>query len=70
MGTMNIDVRSLRLHKEMMTWVYDEGVTARHDAIFRGDLAQCEEVTLEHIAEFSAGHRFANSGYRLLSNMM
>jgi cardiolipin synthase len=69
-GTMNMDIRSLRLHKEMMAWVYDEGITAQHDAIFERDLEQCEEVTAEYFEGFNAMHRFANSGYRMISNIM
>ena len=35
-GTMNMDIRSLRLHKELMLWMYDEGLAAAAGAALRG----------------------------------
>ncbi len=49
-GTMNLDIRSLRLHKELMVWTYDRAVTARLADIFFDDLKESKEVTLR-------GHR-------------
>ena len=44
-GTMNMDQRSLKLHKELMVWVFDKGFamqvadafSERHDEVPRGD---------------------------------
>lgn len=33
-GTLNLDIRSLRINKELMVWVYDPEVAARHEQIF------------------------------------
>ncbi len=38
-GTMNLDIRSLELHKELMVWFYDEQLAAEHEAIYERDLA-------------------------------
>ena len=35
-GTMNMDIRSLRLHKELMLWMYDEELAAPPGAALRG----------------------------------
>ena len=39
-GTMNMDNRSLRLHKELMVWLFDEDVTQRAGTPLRGRHAQ------------------------------
>jgi len=69
-GTMNMDIRSLALHKEVMTWYFDRDLTAKHDAIFEDDMTKCAEVTLETVANWSAGLKLRNSVSRLLSNLM
>lgn len=69
-GTMNMDIRSLALHKEVMTWYYDEEIARQHDEIFLDDMKRCSEVTLETVYEWSASHRLRNSVSRLLSNVM
>ena len=69
-GTMNLDMRSLKLHKELMVWVYDEGVARRFEEIFLTDLEECREITLEEIESWSSFARFRNSAARLLSNIL
>jgi cardiolipin synthase A/B len=69
-GTMNMDVRSLKLHKELMTWIYDERTTHELEAEFQRDLRQCKEFTLEEIEDWSGAVRFRNSAARLASNLM
>lgn len=69
-GTMNMDIRSLALHKELMTWYFSRDIAAQHDAIFEDDMTKCSEVTLETIANWSAAFKLRNSLSRLLSNLM
>jgi cardiolipin synthase A/B len=69
-GTMNLDIRSLRLNQELMVWIYDEDVARRQDETFENDLAKCVEVTLDDIASWSDFRRFRNSASRLASNLL
>jgi len=69
-GTMNLDIRALQLHKELMVWIYNEELTRRHEAIFAHDRDRCEEVTLLDVEGWSKGHRFRNSAARLASNLL
>jgi cardiolipin synthase A/B len=66
-GTMNMDIRSLRLHKELMLWLYDEDVAHRQERLYEEDVAHCHEVTLEELDALGARVRFRNSFMRLLS---
>ena len=66
-GTMNMDIRSLRLHKELMLWMYDEGIAARQEQLFEEDIANSHEVTLIDLDALSLTARFRNSFMRLLS---
>ncbi len=69
-GTMNLDVRSLELHKELMVWFYDQVIAEEHEDVFRRDLERCEEITLETVASWSRPRRFRNSAIRLASNLI
>ena len=69
-GTMNMDIRSLLLHKELMVWMYDEATASQLEAIFENDLKECRLVTLEEIEAWSDGKRMADSAYRLASNLL
>ena len=66
-GTMNMDIRSLRLHKELMLWMYDEGLARRQEQLFEEDIANSHEVTLTDLDMLSLTTRFRNSFMRLLS---
>ena len=69
-GTLNLDIRSLRINKELMVWVYDPAVVAQHEQLFLDDLRDCSEVTLAEVRSWSRGRRFRNSAARLLSNLL
>lgn len=69
-GTMNLDMRSLKLHKELMVWCYDPAVARRCEQIFEEDLQDCREVALQEVEEWNAIHRWTNSAARLGSNIM
>ena len=66
-GTMNMDVRSLRLHKELMVWIYDEAKALEMEQTFERDLEHSREVTPADLETVSAGARFRNSFARLFS---
>jgi cardiolipin synthase len=66
-GTMNMDIRSLRLHKELMLWMYDEGPAQRQEQLFEEDIANSHEVTLAEVDALSRSVRFRNSFMRMLS---
>jgi cardiolipin synthase len=69
-GTLNLDIRSLRVNKELMVWVYDRDVVASNERLFLDDLEDCRELTLEEVRGWSRGRRFRNSTFRLLSHLM
>jgi cardiolipin synthase len=66
-GTMNMDVRSLRLHKELMVWIYDKARALELERIFDRDLEQCREVTMIDVESVPRLTRFRNSFARLFS---
>ncbi|MEI6450600.1 MAG: cardiolipin synthase, partial [Actinomycetes bacterium] len=61
------DIRSLRLHKELMLWMYDEGLAERQEQLFAEDIANSHEVTITDLDMLSRSVRFRNSFMRLLS---
>lgn len=69
-GTMNMDLRSFTLQKEMMVWVYDEDRARELEAVFENDLKDCREVTLEEVQAFSWGQRLAYSSSRLAAHLL
>lgn len=69
-GTMNLDMRSLHLHKELMVWMYDERLAKRQEEIFLADLEKCRQVTLEEVDSWSNYKRFMDSMSRLASNLL
>ena len=66
-GTMNMDIRSLRLHKELMLWIYDRPTAAQMLGTFEDDLRHCSEITLADLDAVPALIRFRNSVARLFS---
>ena len=69
-GTMNLDNRSLKLHKELMCWVFDRSFTAQVEAAFAEDLESCREVTLADVDALGRLKTFRNQGVRLFSNVL
>jgi cardiolipin synthase len=69
-GTLNLDIRSLRVNKELMVWVYDHDVVKTNEQFFLDDLKDCRELTLEEVRGWTRGRRFRNSTFRLLSHLM
>ena len=66
-GTMNMDVRSLRLHKELMVWIYDQGKARELEDMFDEDLRHCREITIIDVEAVPRFTRFRNSFARLFS---
>ncbi len=69
-GTMNLDIRSLELHKELMVWFYDPSLAAQQDSIFEADLEHCAEITLEQLDALTPLQVFRDSAARLTSNLL
>ena len=69
-GTMNLDIRSLQLHKELMVWFYDPELAAEHERVFERDMRECELMTIEMIDEWSWSRRLRNSSARLAANLL
>ena len=69
-GTMNMDQRSLKLHKEMMVWVFDRGFAGQVAAAFEVDMTDCHEVTLDDVLAIGRLKKFRNQAARLFSNVL
>jgi len=69
-GTMNMDQRSLKLHKELMVWVFDKGFTQQVADAFTEDMKHCHEVTREELDAVGGLKRFRNQAARLFSNVL
>jgi cardiolipin synthase len=69
-GTMNMDQRSLKLHKELMVWVFDKGFTQQVADAFTEDMTKCREVTREELLDVGGLTRFRNQAARLFSNVL
>ncbi len=69
-GTLNLDMRSLRINKELMVWVYDPAVVSTAEKIFEDDLRECRELTLDEVRGWPKPRRFRNSSARLLSHLL
>jgi cardiolipin synthase len=69
-GTLNLDIRALKLHKELMLWVYDRDIARQHEEIYKADRERCKEVTLEQVNNWSSTQKFKNSAARLASNIL
>jgi cardiolipin synthase len=69
-GTMNLDIRSLALHQELMCWFYDPALAEEHERIFADDMMHCELITREMIDGWSAWRHLRNATARLASNLL
>ncbi len=69
-GTCNFDVRSTILHDELSCAIFDEGLAARHAAIFEDDLTHCREFTLDDWWALGRRARWLNSCARLFSRLL
>ena len=67
---MNMDNRSLKLHKELMLWVFDKPFAQQVQDSFLVDLEHCREMTIEDMREIGRLRRFRNQAARLLSEAL
>jgi len=65
-----MDIRSLRLHTELMLWMYDEGLGRRQEQLSEEDIANSQEVTFADFDQLSLTARFRNSFMRPLSSFI
>jgi cardiolipin synthase len=69
-GTMNMDQRSLKLHKELMCWVFDEGFAQQCTDAFVADMEDCREITLDDVLTVRRLRKFRDQAARLFSNVL
>jgi cardiolipin synthase len=69
-GTMNMDVRSLKLHKELMVWVFDQGFAHQVRDSFVEDMERCRLVTIEDVLSVGRLAHFRHQAARLFSNVL
>jgi len=69
-GTLNMDLRSLKLQREIMLWCFDETVARTQEAIFDHDIESCREITLAEIGGINRVIRLRNSAARLGANLL
>jgi cardiolipin synthase len=69
-GTMNMDQRSLKLHKELMCWVFDKGFAQQCTDAFLADMENCREITLDDVLTVRRLRRFRDQAARLFSNVL
>lgn len=69
-GTLNMDIRSFNLHRELMFWCFDNKLTRQQERTFDEDLKECKEITLEDIEGMGINIRLRNSVVRLGSSLM
>jgi len=69
-GTLNLDLRSLRLQREIMLWTFDPVSAVEQEAIFDRDLASCREITLAELDSMNRLVRLRNSAARLSANLL
>lgn len=69
-GSANMDIRSFHINYEVTGMFYDPGVTARLAEIFRENLVNSKEVTLQDRENPTLWTRLAEGGARVLSPLL
>ena len=69
-GTTNMDVRSFKLNFEINAFIYDEDIAQLHDEIFREDLKESREITVQEYEERGWTMKVRESISRLLSPIL
>jgi len=69
-GTLNLDLRSLRLQREIMLWTFHAPTVREQEAIFDRDLDACREITLVELDSMNRLVRLRNSAARLAANLL
>jgi hypothetical protein len=68
--TCGRDIRSIFLHDEVVSVIYDSGVATEYAAQYERDMAECVEVDLEDLESLGALVTFRNSVYCLYSRLL
>ncbi len=69
-GTCNFDIRSFKLNFEVNAFIYDSSTTKRLESIFKDDLLDCYELTLEKYKQRSKIIQVKESISRLFSPIL
>jgi len=69
-GTTNMDVRSFKLNFEINAFIYDRETAEYHDRIFKEDLKNTREITLEKYEKRGWTMKLRESVSRLLSPIL
>jgi len=69
-GTLNMDLRSLRLQRELMLWCFDPEKAREQEATFERDKEKCTEITMDTLLHMGPFVRFRNSASRLGANLL
>ena len=69
-GTMNMDQRSLKLHKEMMVLGVRQGLRQQVADRSPSTWTNCHEVTLDDVLSVGRLKKFRNQAARLFSNVL
>lgn len=69
-GTTNMDVRSFKLNFEINAFIYDEDIAQLHDEIFREDLNDSREITVQEYENRGWTMKVRESISRLLSPIL
>lgn len=69
-GTSNFDIRSFTLNFEVNGFIYDSLIASRLSEIFRQDLMDCKEITLENYEQRSYMIKFKESISRLVGPVL
>lgn len=69
-GTMNLDVRSLELHKELVVWLYNHDLAEQCISQFEHDVKNSKQINEEDLQKMNPLLKFRNSLTRLASNLL
>ncbi len=69
-GTSNMDVRSFQLHFEVNAFIYDSTVVSEYARIFKKDLRECHEITVDEYKKRGIIQQMKEGFFRLFSPIM
>lgn len=69
-GTANMDIRSLKLNREINTMIYDRKISEELEKDFLKDLKDCDEFTLNDSLRIGFFKRLRNSISRMLAPLL
>lgn len=69
-GTCNMDIRSLLLHYEVNTVIYDKGISVKSRKQFMEDIKNCQEMTMKYLEKRNILERLRDSAARLVSPLL